>query len=62
MLNKKVDMIVGNVVGKEDVGFGVDAVEAAIITAGGAAGLGKISKAVLAERILDWLAEAWSKR
>jgi len=62
LLNKKVDMIIGNVVGKEDVGFAVDAVEAAIITADGAEELGKIPKAALAERILDWLGDAWSKR
>jgi phosphopantothenoylcysteine decarboxylase/phosphopantothenate--cysteine ligase len=62
LLNKKLDMLVANVVGGENVGFGAPEVEAAIITGGGAQGLGLISKAALAERILDWLAEAWGNR
>jgi phosphopantothenoylcysteine decarboxylase/phosphopantothenate--cysteine ligase len=60
--NKKLDMVVGNVVGREDVGFAVDMVEAALITAEGATSLGRVSKAALASRILDWLAEQWGKR
>lgn len=62
LLKKKVDMIVGNVVGKEDVGFAVDAAEAVLITADGAEELGKVPKSVLAERILDWLGDKWGKK
>jgi phosphopantothenoylcysteine decarboxylase/phosphopantothenate--cysteine ligase len=61
LLNKKLDMVVGNVVGREDVGFAVDMVEAALITAEGATSLGRVSKAALASRILDWLGERWGK-
>ncbi len=61
LLNKKLDMVVGNVVGRNDVGFGVDMVEAAIITREGATGPGRISKAALADRVLDWLGDAWGK-
>jgi phosphopantothenoylcysteine decarboxylase/phosphopantothenate--cysteine ligase len=61
LLNKKVDMVVGNVVGGDSVGFAVEEVEAAIVTRDGATDLGTISKAALAERILDWLGDAWGK-
>ena len=62
LLDKKVDMVVGNVVAGDNVGFGAEEVEAVIVTGEGADELGEISKAALAERILDWLGDAWGKR
>lgn len=62
LLKKGVDIIVGNVVGRADVGFGRDDVEAIIATAEGVEELGKISKAALAERIIDELGHWWGQR
>ena len=62
LLNKQVDMVVGNVVGGDTVGFRAEEVEAAVVTNEGATELGTISKAALADRILDWLGNAWGKR
>ncbi|MGD8719843.1 MAG: bifunctional phosphopantothenoylcysteine decarboxylase/phosphopantothenate--cysteine ligase CoaBC [Candidatus Zixiibacteriota bacterium] len=58
LLKKKLDIIVGNVVGRPDVGFAVGDAEAVIITAEDATDVGKIPKAELAERVLDELSRA----
>jgi len=58
LLNKKLDIVIGNKVGVGE-GFRVDAVEAVMATREGVALLGKITKAALAERLLDELATRW---
>jgi phosphopantothenoylcysteine decarboxylase/phosphopantothenate--cysteine ligase len=58
LLSKKLDIVVGNKVGGGE-GFQVEAVEAVIVTRDGVAPLGKITKAALAERLLDELAARW---
>ncbi len=55
LLKKKVDMIVANVVGRVGVGFASDKAEAAIVKTDGAEELGEITKAELADKILDEL-------
>jgi len=62
LLNKKADMVVANVIGQGDVGFGADSAEAALISPDGSEELGIVSKAALAERILSWLGEEWGRR
>lgn len=55
LLKKKVDLVVANAVGRAGVGFGSEKAEAAIISADGVEELGEISKADLAEKVLDEL-------
>ncbi|UCH77758.1 MAG: bifunctional phosphopantothenoylcysteine decarboxylase/phosphopantothenate--cysteine ligase CoaBC [Candidatus Coatesbacteria bacterium] len=55
LLKKKLDMIVANVVGVEGVGFGELWAEAALVKADGVDDLGRITKAALADRVLDEL-------
>ncbi|NIT36625.1 MAG: bifunctional phosphopantothenoylcysteine decarboxylase/phosphopantothenate--cysteine ligase CoaBC [candidate division Zixibacteria bacterium] len=59
LLKKGADIIVGNVVGRADVGFGRADAEAVIVTGEGVEELGKISKAALAERVIDELERWW---
>jgi phosphopantothenoylcysteine decarboxylase/phosphopantothenate--cysteine ligase len=55
LLKKKVDLVVANAVGRAVVGFGSEKAEAAIISTDGVEDLGEISKANLAEKVLDEL-------
>jgi len=55
-------MVVGNVVGRDGVGFGADMADAVMVTPDGPVEIGKITKAELANRILDWLGDAWGRR
>ena len=55
LLKKKVDLVVANVIGRAGVGFGSEKAEAAIISTDGVEDLGEISKANLAEKVLDEL-------
>jgi phosphopantothenoylcysteine decarboxylase/phosphopantothenate--cysteine ligase len=55
LLKKKLDMVVANVVGVEGVGFGELWAEAALIKADGVEDIGRVTKAALAEKILDEL-------
>jgi len=57
LLNKQCDIVVANIIGRTDVGFGADCAEAAIITAGGVRELGRIAKTALADAVLDELGE-----
>lgn len=59
LLRKKVDLVVANVVGRAGVGFDSENAEAAIVKADGVEELGEISKAELAEKILDELERLW---
>jgi phosphopantothenoylcysteine decarboxylase/phosphopantothenate--cysteine ligase len=61
LLKKGADLIVANVIGRGGVGFGSEKAEAAIVKADGVEELGEISKAELAERILDELELLWRK-
>jgi phosphopantothenoylcysteine decarboxylase/phosphopantothenate--cysteine ligase len=62
LLKKGADIIVGNVVGRADVGFGRADAEAIIATGEGVEELGKISKAELAEKVIDELERRWGRR
>jgi len=62
LLKKGADIIIGNVVGRADVGFGRADVDAVIATGEGVEELGKISKGALAERIIDELERRWERR
>lgn len=61
LLKKKVDLVVANVVGRAGVGFESEKAEAAIVKEDGVEELGVISKAELAEKILDELEFLWRK-
>ena len=55
---KKVDLIVGNDVSRNDIGFGVDENEVTLFSKQGNHSLGKASKALIATQIVDWCADA----
>jgi len=59
LLKKKVDIVVGNIISRAGVGFGTEYAEAVIVTRDGVDELGKITKAALAEKILDQLERLW---
>jgi phosphopantothenoylcysteine decarboxylase/phosphopantothenate--cysteine ligase len=55
--NKKCDLIVGNDVSRSDAGFGADHSAAVLVDAGGSEELGRVSKAELAHRIWQRVAD-----
>jgi phosphopantothenoylcysteine decarboxylase/phosphopantothenate--cysteine ligase len=59
LLKKNMDLIVGNLVGPQEIGFGSDFVEAVIINKESVEQVGKVSKAMLAEKLLDELERMW---
>ncbi len=59
LLKKKADLIVANVVGSGEIGFGSDFAEAAIVGKESVEEIGKIPKTVLAEKLLDELERMW---
>jgi phosphopantothenoylcysteine decarboxylase/phosphopantothenate--cysteine ligase len=61
LLKKKVDLVVANIVGRAGVGFESEKAEAAIVKEDGVEEIGVISKAELAEKILDELELLWRK-
>ena len=61
LLKKGADLIVANVIGRAGVGFSFEKAKAAIVKADGVEELGEISKAELAEKILDELELLWRK-
>jgi phosphopantothenoylcysteine decarboxylase/phosphopantothenate--cysteine ligase len=61
LLKKGADLIVANVIGRAGVGFSFEKAKAAIVKADGVEELGEISKAALAEKILDELELLWRK-
>ncbi len=60
LLSKNIDIVIGNIIGREGVGFGGGAADAIIVTAGTVRELGKIKKTELAETILDEIGKRWS--
>lgn len=63
LLKKNIDMVIGNVIGRTEVGFGAAEADAVIIRRGQSEeNLGVISKAKLAEIILDRVETIWEEK
>jgi phosphopantothenoylcysteine decarboxylase/phosphopantothenate--cysteine ligase len=61
--SKRLDLIVANEIGSADSGFAAETNRARLIARGGASeDLGLLPKSALAERIIDWIAEALTRR
>jgi phosphopantothenoylcysteine decarboxylase/phosphopantothenate--cysteine ligase len=59
LLKKRMDLIVANVVGPYEIGFGSDFAEAAIVYKDRVEEVGTVAKSWLAEKILDELERIW---